>query len=183
MMHSKFYPRLARRILSTFSLSSLILLISFACKHENRQRVIENLQVSLAENSAAITPCDKFEIPTYTCYKTTSEIKVDGHLDESDWKSAPKSSRFRDLVSGAEMRYDTRAAVLWDDEYLYVAYWVEEPKLQASITKRDGYIYEDNDVELFVAGKDAYYEFEINAYGTIYEVFFVWMEAYREWWI
>ena len=63
--------------------------------------------------------------------------------------------------------------VIWDDEYLYVAYWIEEPNLQASITERDGLIYQNNDVELFIAGQDTYYEFEINSYGTIYEVFFI----------
>ena len=64
-------------------------------------------------------------------------------------------------------------------QYLYVGYWIEEPFVQASLTERDALIYEDNDVELFVAGQDAYYEFEINALGTIYEVFFVWEEAYQ----
>ena len=51
--------------------------------------------------------------------------------------------------------------------------------VEARLTERDALIYEDNDVELFVAGQDAYYEFEINALGTIYEVFFVWDETYE----
>jgi hypothetical protein len=37
----------------------------------------------------------------------------------------------------------------------------------------------DNDVELFIAGQDTYYEFEINSFGTIYEVLFIWEEAYE----
>ena len=53
-----------------------------------------------------------------------------------------------------------------------------EPNVQATFTERDALIYNDNDVELFVAGADAYYELEINAHGTIYEVFFVWEDAY-----
>ena len=68
---------------------------------------------------------------------------------------------------------------MWDDTFLYVGYWIEEPNVQARLTERDAPIYEDNDVELFIAGQDAYYEFEINALGTIYEVFFVWEEAYE----
>ncbi|MCB0689875.1 MAG: carbohydrate-binding family 9-like protein, partial [Saprospiraceae bacterium] len=81
-------------------------------------------------------------------------------------------------LHGTEARYDTRAAVCWDDSNLYVAYWIEEPNLQASLTERDAPIYRDNDVEFFIAGSDAYYEFEINTFGTIYEVFFIWEEAY-----
>jgi hypothetical protein len=32
---------------------------------------------------------------------------------------------------------------------------------------------------LFIAGRDAYYEFEINAFGTIYEVFFIWEREFE----
>ncbi|MCG2461839.1 carbohydrate-binding family 9-like protein [Flavobacteriaceae bacterium F89] len=124
------------------------------------------------------SPCAQFEIPNYQAYKISNAPKIDGRLDELEWQLAPRSPSFRDLISGSGTIHDTHAAVLWDDEFLYVAYWVEEPNLQASITERDGLIYQDNDVELFIAGQDAYYEFEINAYGTIYEVFFIWEEAY-----
>ena len=68
---------------------------------------------------------------------------------------------------------------MWDDEYLYVGYWIEEPLVQGKFTERDSPIYEDNDVELFVAGADAYYEFEINSLGTIYEGMFVWQDAFE----
>ena len=70
--------------------------------------------------------------------------------------------------------------MLWDDEHLYVAYWVEEPFVEGTLTERDSLIYKNNDVELFVAGRDAYYELEINSLGTIYEVFFIWEEAYEK---
>ena len=61
--------------------------------------------------------------------------------------------------------------VLWDDENLYVAYRVEEPFVHARFTTNNSPIYYDNDVELFIAGRDAYYEFEINGFNTVYEVF------------
>ena len=125
-----------------------------------------------SSDSTEYSPCSQFEIPNYQAYRTSNAPKVDGQLDELEWKLAPQSPNFRDLISGSETIHETRAAVLWDDDYLYVGYWIEEPNLQASITERDGLIYQNNDVELFIAGQDAYYEFEINAYGTIYEVFF-----------
>src|SRR5690606_159270 len=34
--------------------------------------------------------------------------------------------------------------------------------------------------ELFIAGADGYYEFEINAYGTIYEVLFFWEDVFEK---
>ena len=123
-------------------------------------------------------PCNDDSIPHYIAYRTTGSIEIDGLPDEASWQVTPRSPRFRDLISGAETIHDTRAAVLWDDEYLYVAYWIEEPDLRATLTERDAYIYTDNDAELFIAGADSYYEFEINSFGTIYEVFFIWEEAY-----
>ena len=124
-------------------------------------------------------PCEEFEIPHYVAHRTSVKPVIDGCLDEYAWKQAPRSPGFRDLIWGSETIHDTRAAVLWDDEYLYVAYWIEEPDLQATLTERDAPIYQNNDVELFIAGRDGYYEFEINSYGTIYEVIFFWDEAYK----
>jgi hypothetical protein len=119
------------------------------------------------------------KIPHYTAYRTDSKLLIDGRLDEDVWQNIPRSPRFRDLVSGRETIHDTRAALLWDDEYLYVAYWIEEPDLQATLTERDAPIYQNNDVELFIAGVDGYYEFEINSFGTIYEVIFFWEDVYK----
>jgi hypothetical protein len=118
-------------------------------------------------------------IARYSARRATAPIVLDGRLDEADWKAAEKSPRFTDLVRGQRAIHDTRAAVLWDDVNLYVGYWVEEPFVEGTFTERDSLIYKDNDVELFIAGKDAYYEFEINSLGTIYEVFFIWEQAYE----
>ena len=118
-------------------------------------------------------------IARYTAYRTAGSIDVDGHLDEPSWTTARKSPRFRDMISGRRAIHDTRAAVLWDDSNLYVGFWIEEPLVEATLLNRDDHIYNDNDVEIFIAGKDSYYEFEINAHGTIYEALFVWEEAYQ----
>lgn len=149
------------------------------CANEPEQNLSSEPNALQTEDTSFSWPCDQFEIPNYQAFRVSNPPTIDGHLDEAAWQLAPQSPNFRDLISGAETVHDTRAAVLWDDEYLYVAYWVEEPNLEASITERDGLIYQNNDVELFIAGADAYYEFEINAYGTIYEVFFIWEEAYK----
>lgn len=124
-------------------------------------------------------PCPDAGIPRYEAKYTSARPVIDGKLDEAMWKNAVRSDPFRDLIRGSKAHLDTRAAVKWDDEYLYVAYWIEEPDVKATLTKRDAPIYQDNDVELFIAGEDGYYEFEINAYGTIYEVLFFWEEAFQ----
>ena len=124
-------------------------------------------------------PWPEDRIARYTARRASSPIVVDGRLDEADWQAAERSPRFADLIGGRPGIHDTRAAVLWDDTNLYVGYWVEEPFVEATLTERDAQIYTDNDVELFIAGRDAYYEFEINAFGTIYEVFFIWEREFE----
>jgi len=114
----------------------------------------------------------------YVCRRAVRPPLIDGALDDECWLRAPRSSRFVDLVSGVPGFLDTRMASVWDDEAFYVAFWVEEPNVQARLTERDSFVWTENDVELFIAGPDAYYEFQINARGTIYEVFYVWQDAY-----
>lgn len=124
--------------------------------------------------------CKEEDIPHYTSQKIAQAPAIDGKLDEDVWKNAVRSKPFTDLVSGAAAHLNTQAAVLWDDENLYVGYWIEEPNVTATHTKRDALIYEDNDVELFIAGEDGYYEFEINSFGTIYEVLFFWQDDFEK---
>lgn len=122
--------------------------------------------------------CGEERLAHYTCLRAPAPITVDGDLEKEPWRRAPRSSRFVDLVSGDPGWYDTRMACLWDDERFYVAYWIEEPQVRATLRERDSFIWNDNDVELFIAGDDCYYELEINAFGTIYEAFLIWQDAH-----
>jgi hypothetical protein len=129
--------------------------------------------------AAPTFPWPDERVARYTAYRALAPLPIDGRLDAPSWRLAPRSPRFTDLVSGRPTLHDTRAAVLWDDDYLYVGYWVEEPLVTAVLTERDGPLWSENDVELFVAGADAYYELEINALGTLYEALFVWEDGYE----
>lgn len=115
----------------------------------------------------------------YICHRTRTPLTVDGHLTEPAWMNAPRSPRFVDMVTGDLAILDTRAAALWDDDHLYIGFWVEEPFVEARLSERDSLIFMENDVEVFIDGGDCYYEFEINALNTVYEVFFIWQDAYR----
>ncbi len=131
-------------------------------------------------NQSPFPPVPIESVAKYKALRTNGAIQVDGRLDESSWQNAPRSPKFVDLISGKPTIHDTQAAVLWDDQYLYVGYWIEEPLVQGKFTQRDSPIYEDNDVELFIAGADSYYELEINALGTLYEGLFVWQSEYEK---
>jgi len=124
-------------------------------------------------------PCPENEIARYTAYHVSEPIRIDGRLDEKAWQRAPRSPRFVDILSGQPALHDTRASVLWDDDNLYVAFRVEEPFVHARFATNNSPIYDDNDAEVFIAGPDAYYEFEVNAFNTTYEAFFIWDDAYE----
>jgi len=126
----------------------------------------------LAAAAESKFPCQEKEIARYTAHHVREPIRIDGRLDEAAWQRAPRSPRFVDIVTSRPALHDTRAVVLWDDANLYIAFRVEEPLVHAKFTTNNAPIYYDNDVEVFIAGRDAYYEFELNAFNTTYEVFF-----------
>jgi len=124
--------------------------------------------------------CGEKDLAHYTCFRAGGPVEIDGRLDKPVWRKAPQSARFVDLVSGVPGFLGTRMASLWDDENLYVAFWVEESDVRARLSERDALVWTENDVEIFIGGEDCYYEFEINALGTIYEVFYIWQDAYKK---
>lgn len=149
-------------------------------------KIILTLGLALGAGLAALAqaggwkfPCPTNEIKHYTAQRAAGPVTVDGRLDEPAWRAATPSPRFVDILTGERVLHDTRATVLWDDRYLYVSYRLEEPFVHARFTNHNDFIYQDNDVEFFLAGPDAYYEFEINAFNTCYEVFFAWNDTFK----
>lgn len=111
--------------------------------------------------------------------RTRQAPPLDGTLSGPAWEQAGRSAPFVDLVTGAAAPLETRVAGLFDDEALYFGFWVDDPYPRASLTERDSLIFQENDVEIFIDGHDCYYEFELNALNTVYEVFFIWKDAFR----
>lgn len=115
----------------------------------------------------------------YRALRTRTPLALDGSLGSAEWRAAPRSNRFVDMATGEPALLSTTCAVLWDDENLYLGFWVEDPYPAARQTERDSLIFRENDIEVFIDGGDCYYEFEVNALNTVYEVFFIWRDAYR----
>ena len=115
----------------------------------------------------------------YVCSRTASPLKIDGRLDDAAWRDAPWTADFVDIEGDARPRPSlrTRAKMLWDDEYFYVGAELEEPHLWATLTKHDSVIFQDNDFEVFIdpnGDSHEYYEFEINALGTGWDLLLPW---------
>jgi hypothetical protein len=119
----------------------------------------------------------------YTCRRATSSIRIDGRLDDAAWAKAPWTAAFVDIegASRPKPRFRTRAKLMWDDEYLYIAAELEEPDVRATLTEHDSVIFHDNDFEVFLNptgdGRN-YFEFEINALNTGWDLLL--NKPYRE---
>ena len=157
--------------------SLLVLVLLFHSLYPSLDGFAQNQSAQTVDKPSPF-PVSDTNVARYTAYRSLGKITIDGRLDEPTWNKIPRSPRFVDLISGKPAIHATHAAVTWDDTHMYVGFWVEEPFVEASLKERDSPIYRNNDVECFIAGKDAYYEFEINSFGTIYEGFFIWQEAY-----
>jgi hypothetical protein len=120
---------------------------------------------------------------SYTCFRATKPIRIDGRLDDPAWRKAAWSGWFVD-IQGAKMprpRFRTRMKMLWDDEFLYIGARLEEPHVWGTLTGHDSVIFHDNDFEVFLNpsgdGRN-YFEFEINALNTGWDLFLP--KPYRE---
>ena len=113
---------------------------------------------------------------TYVCYRASGPIAIDGKLDERAWRDASWSQLFEDHQApyAPEPWKTTRFKMLYDDEYLYFGAELQEENVWGSLTERDCVIYYDNDFEIFLnptADGVGYYEFEINALNTAWDMF------------
>lgn len=71
--------------------------------------------------------------------RTSTPPVIDGKLDDAAWATAPVLTDFVDLTTDELAEDQTIARVLFDDEYLYVAYEVMQPKedISANVFKYD----------------------------------------------
>jgi hypothetical protein len=142
-------------------LTTLVLLLATACFAQ----------------AVPIPPID-FSPKKYVCYKSGEALTVDGKMDEAAWAKAEWTDNFQDIEGVVKPipRFATRAKMLWDENYLYVAAEIQEPDIWANIKNRDEVIFFDNDFEVFIdpdGDTHRYAEFEMNALNTVWDLLLV----------
>lgn len=126
-----------------------------------------------AEDSTAVRrKVASFEAPQgYVCHFSDAPIQIDGQLNDAAWNNAPWTNTFVDIEGSVKPvpRFRTRARMLWDEQYFYIAAEMEEPHVWGTLTEHDSVIFQDNDFEVFIdpdGDNHEYYEFEMNALNT-----------------
>jgi hypothetical protein len=117
---------------------------------------------------------------SYVIGYTSTPPVIDGEIDDQVWKAAVWTDEFRDIEGELSDRplpyYETRAKMLWDKNYLYIAAQLEDKHVWANLAKHDEIVYNDNDFEVFIDPKNCghrYFELEINALNTIFDLFLI----------
>lgn len=116
---------------------------------------------------ASVLFSDEPPIAQTTVPRAQATLRIDGVLDEPDWKAAP-ALELRD-IKGQEAP-KTTAQLLWDDRHLYVAFDCADTDVWATRKQRDDFdVWREEDVEVFIDpegdGRD-YYQFQVNPLGT-----------------
>ncbi len=111
----------------------------------------------------------------YACQFLDHELQIDGDIEKPEWQAVPFSSEFVDIEGDSRPRpyYRTRIKMRWSVEYWYFCAELEETQVWAELTKKNSVIFEDNDFEIFIdpdGDNINYYEFEMNALNTIWEL-------------
>ena len=112
-------------------------------------------------------PC----LAQYTIQRATSPITIDAKLDEPGWRNAQPMGDFTFNWYQSGEKEQTVAKMLWDDDNLYVSWYVRDKHISAYEKQRHGPVSKDDCVEIFIAPNPAkpknYYTWEINAIGTM----------------
>ena len=122
-------------------------------------------------------------VPTYRCIATTRPVTIDGKLDDAAWAAAAWTDDFVNILGqdhpAPPLR--TRAKLMWDPKYLYVAAELRETDVRGEMKRRDDPLYRENAFELFLDPDDDgqnYLELQINPLGTIFDI--VMTRPYKE---
>jgi len=110
------------------------------------------------------------------CPPTKQAPVIDGKLglDDACWTEAQRVS-FLENDTGEPAEVMTEVMVAYDKNNFYVAFVCNEPeldKLQGSITQRDGKVWTEDELEIFLdtnCDKRSCFQFRINSLGTQYD--------------
>jgi len=117
-------------------------------------------------------PAQVEEIALYVVARTPTPIKVDGVLDEEVWSRVRAWSPFVDTATGRAVPYSTTAKLLYDDNYLYVAFKCEDGDIWSDFTERDHDLWNNEVVEIFIDpahSRTKYFEFEVSPRNVVWD--------------
>ncbi|MHB0999342.1 MAG: family 10 glycosylhydrolase [Armatimonadota bacterium] len=116
-----------------------------------------------------VQPLPEISVPVIS-----SAPVIDGKLDDSVWQQA-SSALIQVTNLGHDVTRTTDVKIIRDNLNLYIGFRASEPRtgsVKATVTERDGPVFQDDSIELFLdpQGTGAvYYHFAMNTLGTRFD--------------
>jgi hypothetical protein len=111
-------------------------------------------------------------VPRLVARKAHKPIKIDGKLDEADWKEAQPSDAFVMTMTGAKAAFEASVRVVYDADQLYLGYTVADDYLKSTFEKNDDHLWEQDCIEVMVDpngdGK-SYFEAQVAPSGRVFD--------------
>lgn len=106
-----------------------------------------------------------------------AELTLDGILDEPVWAKIPPLPAMKENQSGNPARDQTTIKLWYDNDALYLGWECLDRDIQATYTKHDSQLWDEEVVEFFIApvstisapGVLDYYELQWNPLGTMFD--------------
>ena len=120
-----------------------------------------------------VLAAEKETVSPYLCNRAEGGIVIDGKLDETAWAKAPVIKLLVPVANETPIS-KTEGRVLWDDKYIYVGFKAYDEDIWSYFTNRDSQTCCEDVLEFFFSttpNKEPFFNFEVNAIGTIYDAY------------
>jgi len=107
-----------------------------------------------------------------TATSVTKAPLIDGNLDDEAWANVPWTADLHTFPQFKACKFPGHVKIAYDFRNLYIAFETKDPDIQAEKRERDGAMWEDDDLEVFIdaAGRgDHYLEIGVNALNCVYD--------------
>jgi len=114
-------------------------------------------------------------LPEYVAVRAAKAPVIDGKLDDAAWAGATEQPLTRSFDGGPVSR-KTTFRIVYDDQFLYVAFHSEDKDLWGTLRKKDDPIYNEDVVEVFLdADGDGrtYNELQVSPHNVNFDASFV----------
>lgn len=123
----------------------------------------------------------------YHCRFSKIAIEVDGKADDEIWQKIEPVSFVPNEAEPLKAKSNFKA--VWDKNYVYFLFWIEDKDIQGKMTKRDDHLWHEEVMEIFLdadCNPKTYYEFEWNPLNTLLDLYVLnpncSRELIRQWW-
>ena len=114
------------------------------------------------------------ERPVYNVCRTSSPINIDGVINEKVWEQAQPVGPFLNSRDGTESSIGTEGRILYDDNFLYFAFTLEDSNIWSTFLNRDDHLWLEEVIEVYLVPdpeKSNYIELEVNPLGSMIDIY------------